>query len=83
MLEKIRALALRYEDLEAQLTDPSVYGDAGRLRDVNRELKELSPIAESWRAWEAAERRRSDAEASLRDPDLRELAREELAATAA
>ena len=83
MLEKIRALALRYEDLEAQLTDPSVYGDAGRLRDVNRELKELSPIAESWRAWEAAERRRSDAEASLRDPDLRELAREELAAARA
>lgn len=83
MLEKIRALALRYEDLEAQLTDPSVYGDAGRLRDVNRELKELGPIAESWRAWEAAERRRSDAEASLRDPDLRELAREELAAARA
>lgn len=80
MLEKIKGLALRYEDLEAQLTDPGVYGDAGRLRDVNRELKELAPIAESWRAWEAAERRRADAEASLQDPDLRELAREELAA---
>lgn len=80
MLEKIKGLALRYEDLEAQLTDPGVYGDAGRLRDVNRELKELAPIAESWRAWEAAERRRADAEASLQDPDIRELAREELAA---
>lgn len=83
MLEKIKGLALRYEDLEAQLTDPGVYGDAGRLRDVNRELKELAPIAESWRAWEAAERRRTDAEASLQDPDLRELAREELAAVRA
>ena len=78
MLEKLKGLALRYEDLEAQLVDPAVYGDAGRLRDVNRELKELAPIAEVWRDWEAAERRRADAEASLRDPDLRELAQEEL-----
>lgn len=78
MLEKLKGLALRYEDLEAQLADPAVYGDAGRLRDVNRELKELAPIAEVWRDWEAAERRRADAESSLRDPDLRELAQEEL-----
>lgn len=80
MLEKIKGLALRYEDLEAQLADAAVYGDAGRLRDVNRELKELAPIADAWREWEAAERRRTDAETSLQDPDLRELAREELAA---
>lgn len=80
MLEKIKGLALRYEDLEAQLADAAVYGDAGRLRDVNRELKELAPIADAWREWEAAERRRTDAEASLQDPDLRDLAREELAA---
>ena len=83
MLEKLKGLALRYEDLEAQLTDPAVYGDAGRLRDVNRELKELAPIAEGWREWEAAEQRRADAEASLRDPDLRELAQEELSAVKA
>ena len=83
MLEKIKDLALRYEDLEAQLTDPAVYGDAERLRDVNRELKELAPIADAWRDWEAAERRRSDAEALLRDPDLKELAQEELSAAGA
>ena len=81
MLEKLKALALRYEDLEAQLADPGVYGDGARLRDVNRELKELAPIADVWRKWEAAERRRSDAEALLRDADLKELAQEELAAS--
>ena len=26
MLEKLKELALRYEDLQAQLADPSVYG---------------------------------------------------------
>lgn len=83
MLEKLKELALRQEDLEAQLADPAVYGDAGRLRDVNRELKELAPIAGAWRDWEAAERRRAGAEELLRDPDFKELAQEELSAAKA
>jgi peptide chain release factor 1 len=80
MLEKLKALALRYEDLEAQLADPGVYGDADRLRQVNRELKELGPVVETYRAWEKAERDRLDAEELLHDPDCRELAQEELSA---
>nr|WP_326185114.1 peptide chain release factor 1 [uncultured Oscillibacter sp.] len=80
MLDKLRELALRHEDLEAQLADPAVYNDAARLRAINRELKELGPIVENWRAWESAERDRAEAEALLHDPDFRELAQEELAA---
>ena len=38
MLERLKELALRKEDLEAQLADPAVYGDPGPLRDLNREL---------------------------------------------
>ena len=82
MLEKLRELSLRYESLETQLTDPSVYGDAGRLAAVNRELRELRelrPVVETYRAYRAAERRREEAETLLHDPDFRELAQEELA----
>jgi len=50
MLEKLKELALRYEDLQAQLADPSVYGDAERLKTVNRELKDLTPVAEAYPA---------------------------------
>ena len=80
MLEKLKELALRYEDLQAQLADPSVYGDAGRLRTVNRELKELAPVAETYQAYQKAEADSAAAEAMLSDPELRELAQEELAA---
>ena len=80
MLEKLKGLALRYEDLQAQLSDPAVYGDAGRLRDVNRELKELAPIAEAWYAWQRARGRRDEAEELLHDPEFRDLAQEELVA---
>ena len=80
MLEKLRAAAARYDALQAQLSDPSVYGDAERLRDVNRELKELGPVVEAFSAWERAGDRLRETEALLKDPDLRAMAQEELPA---
>ena len=47
MLDKLRELALRYESLEAQLSDPAVYGDAERLRRINREREDLEPVVET------------------------------------
>ena len=44
MLDKLKQLALRYEDLQAQLADPGVYGDGEKLKAVSRELKELEPV---------------------------------------
>lgn len=78
MLEKLKALELRYEDLQNQLGDPKVYSDSKRLRQVNRELKELSPIAETYRAYIAADSRKKESEELLHDPDLKEMAQEEL-----
>ena len=78
MLEKLKALELRYEDLQNQLGDPKVYSDSERLRQVNRELKELSPIAETYRAYVAADSRKKESEELLHDPDLKEMAQEEL-----
>lgn len=56
MQEKLKELALRYEDLQAQLADPSVYGDAERLKTVNRELKDLTPVAEAYQAYRQGRR---------------------------
>ena len=78
MQEKLKELALRYEDLQAQLADPSVYGDAERLKTVNRELKDLTPVVEAYQAYRQAEADRAAAEELLSDPEMRELAQEEL-----
>ena len=78
MLDKLKELALRYEDLEAQLSDPAVYGDAARLRQINRERKELGPVVETYLAYLPAEQDRAEAEELLHDPDFHELAQEEL-----
>lgn len=79
MLDKLNDLDLRYEDLESQLGDPRVYGDAEKLRQVNRELKELLPVVETYRAYQAADSRRREAEELLHDPEMKEMAQDELA----
>ena len=79
MLDKLKDLDLRYEDLESQLGDPRVYGDAEKLRQLNRELKELLPVVETYRAYQTADSRRREAEELLHDPEMKEMAQDELA----
>ena len=79
MQEKLKALALRYEDLQFQLSRPDVYGNGEKLRNINRELKELGPVVEAYKAWSQAAADKAAAEELLHDPEFREMAQEELA----
>ena len=79
MLDKLKDLDLRYEDLESQLGDPRVNGDAEKRSQVNGELKELLPVVETYRAYQAADSRRREAEELLHDPEMKEMAQDELA----
>ena len=47
MLEKLKELALRYEDLQAQLADPSVYGRRRRTEPRRRSCS-LTRRCGSW-----------------------------------
>ena len=80
MLEKLKAIETRLTEVERQLSDPSVYGDREGLTALSREQKELTPIVSAYRAYAQASQTAEDAAAMLSDPELRELAQEELAA---
>ena len=83
MLEKLKAIEARLTEVERQLSDPSVYGDRDKLTALSREQKELTPVVSAYRAYVRASRTAEDASAMLSDPELRELAQEELAAARA
>ncbi len=80
---KLEALAERREELERLLADPSVLGDNQRFRDCSREFAQLEPVATALAA-ETQARRDLDAALAMRDdPELRELADEEIEAAQA
>ena len=78
MLEKLKAVEARYSELEARLAAPETYGDPALVARLNQEQAELAPLMEAFRAYEQAAARGREAEELLGDPEMRELAQEEL-----
>jgi len=66
----IAQLERSYEELQARMSDPSVYNDHREAADVGRKLKELEGPVKLAREWHAA---RDDLADARDDPDLREL----------
>ena len=80
---KLEALAERREELERLLADPSVIGDANRFRTLSREFSQLEPVATAL-ADEARARADLDSAQAMRDdPEMRELADDEIEAATA
>ena len=80
MLEKLRQLDNRYSVLQAKLSAPETYSDAGLVARLNRELAELEEVVTAYRRRMARAEELEAAQLMLSDPDpeVRELAREEL-----
>jgi peptide chain release factor 1 len=80
---KLEALAERREEIERLLADPATVADAARYRALMREFAQLEPIATGLAAETRARADLSAAEAMRADPELAELAEEEIAAAQA
>ncbi len=77
---KLEALAERRDELERLLADPDVAGDQQRFRALSREFAQLEPVAVALAEEARARADLAAAEAMRGDPELRELAEEEVAA---
>ena len=80
---KLLALAERREELERLLADPDVVADNARFRNLSREFSQLEPVATALAAETRARADLASAEAMRADPELRELAEEEITAAQA
>lgn len=80
---KLLALAERREELERLLSDPDVVADNERFRNFSREFSQLEPIATALANETRALDDLASAEAMRNDPELRELAEEEIASAQA
>ncbi|MGY1425560.1 peptide chain release factor 1 [Lysobacter sp. A289] len=77
---KLEALVERREELERLLADPGVIGDNQRFRQLSREFSQLEPVAIALANETAANADLAAAQAMRDDPELRELADEEITA---
>ncbi|WAC64865.1 peptide chain release factor 1 [Pseudoxanthomonas sp. SL93] len=80
---KLEALAERREELERLLSDPGVLADNDRFRNYSREFSQLEPLATAMAEEKKARDDLSAAQAMRDDPELAELAEEEIGAARA
>ncbi len=83
MFEKVKGLCQRMDELEARLSEPGLYDDPDRAAKLLKERNELEPIVAAYRAYEQAQQTIAEATEMLSDPDMKELAQEELHAAKA
>lgn len=80
MFDKLIQVEARYEDVNTALQDPAVVGDQEQYKNLMKEYKQLTPIVETFRAYQSAKSRLEEAKELLSssDKELKELAEEEL-----
>jgi len=71
----------RFEELTALLADPGVQGEVDRFRDLSREYARIEPLAQAFRTFRHLEAEAEAARELTADPEMADLAQEELAST--
>ena len=80
MLDKLNSVEANYEELSALLASPSVQSDANEYRRHAKALAEIEPLVERYREYKSVLKEIEQAAELVKgsDPDMRELAQEEL-----
>ena len=76
MLEKLAAVANRFEELCARSEQPDFYSDPKKAAAILRERNDLEPIIDAYHAYRNAEQEMQDAEELMSDPEMKELCQE-------
>jgi peptide chain release factor 1 len=78
MFDKLTAEESRYEQLMAEMADPSVQSDNARFRENSKALAEIQPLVEHFRRYKDVVSQIEATQELLKDPDMRELAQDEM-----
>ena len=77
MLDKLRAVENRYEELCARSEQPDFYNDPKKAANLLREKNDLEAVVETFRAYNRAKRDMEDAQELMSDPEMKELCQEQ------
>ncbi|MDD6213536.1 MAG: peptide chain release factor 1 [Clostridiales bacterium] len=82
MFDRLEDIIIRFEELQAELSNPDVASDQNQFRKLMKEQAELQPLVDAYLAYKKAKQDVEDSLALLEeesDEEMREMAKEELA----
>jgi peptide chain release factor 1 len=78
VFEKLASIEAKYEQLMTEMADPAVQADNAKFRGHSKALSEMQPLVERFREYKDVAAQVAATEEMLKDPDMRELAQEEI-----
>lgn len=78
IIAKLQLLSERHEEVQALLSDANTIADQQRFRALSREYAQLSDISHCFADWQQVRDDIATAQMMLADPEMREMAQEEL-----
>lgn len=78
MFQKLEDVEKRYDELTKKISDPEIIAQNKEWQKMMKEHSELTPIVEKYREYKKITQSIKDNEEMLSDPELKELAQEEI-----
>ena len=78
IISKLETLQERYEEVQALLSDAAVIADQNRFRTLSKEYAQLTDVVKCFANWKQTQEDIETAKMMLSDPEMSEMAQEEL-----
>jgi peptide chain release factor 1 len=78
MFDKLQSIEAKYEQMTAEMADPAVQADNTKFRALSKGVADMQELVDRFRDYKDIVARVASTEEMLKDPDMRELAQEEM-----
>jgi len=79
MFDRLAQMEARYDSLSRDMSDPTLVNDQKRFQAIAKEHRDMEPVVEKYRQYRKVADGIAEAKTMLTEPDLKEMAEEELA----
>src|SRR5262245_32674962 len=78
LIGKLRGVVARFQEIEQKLADPAVIARQNEFKKLRKEWSDLDELVAKFREHEDIQKQLGENEELLRDPEMKDLAREEI-----
>jgi peptide chain release factor 1 len=78
MFDKLASVEAKYDQMMTEMADPAVQADTTKFRTHSKALADMQPLVDKFREYKDVVAQLNATEELLKDPDMRELAQDEM-----
>ncbi len=78
MIERLETIENKYDALQKELTTPEVLNDFNKTKDISKKISDMEEVVTTFRRYKKVLNEIEDAKEMSKDPELGEMAKEEL-----